>query len=121
MGNAKAQRRNGRNGKGFVGCGVDNRAAGVQNWGMEYDWDELKLETNLEKHGLDFNSVYAFQWDTAVTRVSARRGELRLLSYGYIGERLHVVIYVIRERKRRIISLRKANARERRDYERDRA
>ena len=88
---------------------------------MEYDWDELKLETNLEKHGLDFNSVYDFQWDTAVTRVSARRGELRLLSYGYIGERLHVVIYVIRERKRRIISLRKANARERRDYERDQA
>ena len=88
---------------------------------MEYDWDELKLETNLEKHGLDFNSVYGFQWDTAVTRVSERHGESRLLSYGYIGERLHVIIYVIRERKRRIISLRKANARERRDYERDRA
>ena len=87
---------------------------------MEYDWDELKRETNLEKHGLDFNSVYAFQWTTAVTRVSARRGELRLLSYGYIGERLHVVIYTIRDGKRLIISMRKANARERRDYERDR-
>ncbi len=86
----------------------------------EYEWDDDKRDANLEKHRLDFNSVYRFQWDTAVTRVSERRGELRFLAYGHIGERLHTVIYAPRGRKRRIISLRKANARERREYERDR-
>ena len=87
---------------------------------MDYDWDDDKREANLEKHGLDFNLAYRFQWRTAATRVSERRGELRFLAHGYIGERLHAVIYTIRDGKIRVISLRKANARERRDYERGR-
>ena len=87
---------------------------------MEYEWDDDKRDANLEKHRLDFNLVYRFQWRTASTRASERRGELRFLSYGYIGERIHAVIYTIRDGKIRVISLRRANARERRDYERDR-
>ena len=35
---------------------------------------------------------------------------------GYIGDRLHYVVYTMREGKYRIISLRKANPREIRQY-----
>ena len=35
---------------------------------------------------------------------------------GYIGSRLHVVVYTMRGTRRRVISLRKANSREVRKY-----
>ncbi|MFZ5930960.1 MAG: BrnT family toxin [Pseudomonadota bacterium] len=43
-------------------------------------------------------------------------GEARMLGIGYIGRRLHFVVFVEREGIRRIISLRKTNEREDRRY-----
>ena len=44
----------------------------------------------------------------------ARRsyGEQRMIGVGYVGNRLHVVVFVDRGATRRIISLRNANQRE---------
>lgn len=84
---------------------------------MEYEWDGSKQRSNLEKHGVDFDEIQRFQWETSVRRTNTRRGELRFVAYGYIGERIHAVIYTVRDGKTRVISLRKANARERREYE----
>ena len=57
-----------------------------------------------------------FEWETAVIASSSRHGETRYVAVGYIGDRLHYVVYTMREGKYRIISLRKANPREIRQY-----
>lgn len=43
-------------------------------------------------------------------------GEHRMVAIGYIGLRLYGVVYVDRDGRRRIISLRKANSREEARY-----
>ena len=79
---------------------------------MPYEWDEAKRRTNLEKHGIDFEQVEAFQWETALLERSTREGEPRILALGYIGNRLHALVYVERGANIRVISLRKAHPKE---------
>ena len=81
-----------------------------------YEWDEAKRRANRAKHRLDFTAIEGFDWDTAVVEPSYRNNELRLVAIGYIEARLHVVVYTWRGDNRRIISLRKANHREERNY-----
>ena len=84
---------------------------------MEYEWDEAKRQDNLAKHrGVDFSDMEAFEWETAAIGSSPRHGESRHVAIGYIGDRLHYVVYTMREDNCRIISLRKANSREERQY-----
>ena len=88
-------------------------------WTMEekYEWDENKRKENLIKHGVDFSAVYDFDWYTASVTLDHRNDELRFVAYGFISERLHVIVYTERGSSTRIISLRKANRREVRRYE----
>ncbi len=84
---------------------------------MEYEWDEAKRQENVAKHGgVDFSDMEAFMWETAAIQSSPRYSEARHVALGYIGDRLHHVVYTVRGDKYRIISLRKANPRERRRY-----
>ena len=83
-----------------------------------YDWDETKRVANIEKHEIDFNDIYFFEWDTSVRIDSPRYGEMRWIAIGYIRGRLYYVVYTDRGALRRIISLRKANPREERIYAR---
>ena len=83
---------------------------------MEYEWDEAKRLSNIAKHQIDFTAMNDFEWQTARRRESNRYGEQRFAATGYIGDRLHRIIYTMRGDVRRIISLRKANPRERREY-----
>ena len=83
----------------------------------KYEWDEEKRLSNLEKHEIDFRDAESFDWDTAVYEYVRRSGERRTIATGLIGSRLHVVVYTMRGDLRRIISVRRANARERRRYE----
>jgi uncharacterized DUF497 family protein len=47
--------------------------------GLEFEWDEVKRRTNLEKHGIDFlDAVQIFVSDPLVFR-SIQGGETRLL------------------------------------------
>jgi uncharacterized DUF497 family protein len=87
---------------------------------MEYEWDEAKRQDNAMKHGVDFSAIEAFEWQTAVTESNLRDDELRYVAIGYIDGRLHVAIYTLRGNNRRIISLRRANPREVRNYVRSR-
>lgn len=82
----------------------------------DYEWDEGKRRENLEKHGVDFAAIGGFDWGGAVYNESPRRGEQHWEAAGYIGYRLHFAVYTVRGGKRRIISLRKANPREMRNY-----
>lgn len=82
------------------------------------EWDEDKRAANLEKHGVDFSAALEFEWDTALTADDARQdyGEPRFVSIGFIGPRLHVLVWTPRGEQFRVISLRKANAREVKRY-----
>lgn len=86
---------------------------------MSYEWDETKRIINLQKHGVDFEEVYRFDWDTAITRQDDRQnyGEIRVKAKGFIGGRLHELVFNIRGGNIRIIGLRKANQREVKEYE----
>lgn len=68
---------------------------------------------------MDFDAVYQFDWGLAQIEFDKRRqyGESRLIAVAPIGERLHVLIFTYRREVYRIISLRKANKREVKDYE----
>lgn len=83
---------------------------------MAYEWDDVKRRSNLAKHGVDFVDVARFDFAGAVSEVEEREGEVRYVATGCIGDRLHKLVYVIRGDNLRVISLRKANSRERKDY-----
>ncbi len=85
---------------------------------LEYEWDDAKRQANLERHGLDFAAMEAFDWDGAVIFEDDRfdYGETRFVAYGRIHGRLVAVVYTLRGDAVRVISLRKANTREERRY-----
>jgi hypothetical protein len=85
---------------------------------MQITFDPVKDGINIEKHGISLASAVNFEWDEAIewSDLRGNYGECRCCSIGYIGARLHYIVYVEREQVRRIISLRKANIREVRRY-----
>lgn len=86
---------------------------------MRYEWDGAKAEANLAKHGVPFEDVAGFDWTRAFVVADRRRDyrEMRYVSIGPIASRIHVLIFTLRTGTVRVISLRKANARERIFYE----
>lgn len=85
---------------------------------MIYEWDEAKRRRNRETHGIDFAAADGFEWDNALTERDTRRdyGEHRFVSIGFLGPRLHVLVWTERGGHRRLVSLRRANPREIRRY-----
>jgi len=85
-----------------------------------WDWDKAKRQANRARHGVDFAPIDGFDWATAVTREDTRGdyGERRFISTGLIGDRVHVCVWTVRAGRTRLISLRKANARERAQHDR---
>lgn len=85
---------------------------------MAYIWDETKRSANIAKHGIDFTDADRFERDWADIKIDDRfdYGEVRQIAYGYIGQRLHVMVFTQRPPHIQVISLRKANRRERRDH-----
>ncbi|MDQ7016045.1 MAG: BrnT family toxin [Gammaproteobacteria bacterium] len=89
---------------------------------MNFEWDENKRHTNLNKHGVDFaDAVGVFYDDMALTQTDPDHNhqEARLLTLGMdfqgrvlLVVNLHKIGDVIR-----IISARKANRQERKQYE----
>ncbi len=85
---------------------------------MQYEFDPAKDESNLEKHGVSLADADEFEWEAAVVREDTREqyAEPRFEAKGYIGDRLHVLVFCIRGDVVRVISLRKANSREVKSY-----
>ena len=86
---------------------------------MKTEWDQAKREKTLRERGLDFAHVEAADWDAALTEQDTRGayGEDRFVSLVLIHGRLCVVAWCVRGDALRVISLRKANARERKRYD----
>ena len=81
-------------------------------------WDERKRAANRAKHGVDFAIAERFDFETALVLVDDRKdyGETRYRAFGVIDGRLHVLVFTARSERIRVISLRRANDRERRNY-----
>lgn len=79
-----------------------------------YEWRPAKADSNVIKHHVPMRAVYRFEWDSALERIDDRLpyGEVRCTAMGFIGERLHVMVFTRRDLQIRVISLRKANRRE---------
>ncbi|MBF0202632.1 MAG: BrnT family toxin [Desulfamplus sp.] len=86
---------------------------------MEYEWDENKREINLKKHGFDFVIAYRiYESNEKLTVPSGYINEQRWIDIAPVGEELLIVtmVYTYREKSVRVISLRKANRKERSLY-----
>jgi uncharacterized DUF497 family protein len=85
---------------------------------MRFEWDETKRTANIAKHGMDFTVIADFEWETALVRPDIREdyGELREVALGFIGARLHSVVFTEHDDVVRIISLRKATRKETKAY-----
>lgn len=87
---------------------------------IEIEFDPAKREKTLEERGLDFEqAVEVFEGTVfEIEDIRVDYGEKRILSFGLLDESLVVVVWTQRGEKRRIISMRKANERERAKIER---
>lgn len=83
------------------------------------EFDAVKDAANRREHGMSLQAAEHFEFAKALQMEDTRRdyGEVRTIALGYIGKRLHVLVYTMRGEVLRPISLRKANQRERRRYE----
>jgi hypothetical protein len=86
---------------------------------MEISYDAEKRAWTLEHRGLDFEDAVSVFASPEFTIEDDRRdyGELRYQTYGLLGDRLVMLVWTPRNMVRHIISMRKANERERRRYE----
>jgi uncharacterized DUF497 family protein len=86
---------------------------------MEFEWDKEKARANFEKHGVSFEeAALAFFDENAVELFDEinSEDEIRYQLIGISNARLIFVAYTARNEKIRIISARKANAKQIRIY-----
>jgi uncharacterized DUF497 family protein len=86
---------------------------------MDISFDPAKSERNERERGMPFSMVELLDWSDALIANDDRKdyGERRYRVLGYIGDRLHAVVFTPRAGKVHVISLRKANKREVKQYE----
>lgn len=85
---------------------------------MLIEFDAAKREATLAARALDMARAGEVFVDTNITFEDVRfaYGEPRFITIGDLDERMVVLVWTPRGAARRIISLRKANAREQRTY-----
>jgi uncharacterized protein len=87
---------------------------------VEFEWDAVKVASNLANHGITFtDAATVFADPHHVTEDSTRpeHGEERNLAIGMVAERLVAVVYTDREDRRRITSARSVRKNERERYD----
>ena len=89
------------------------------NHAVEITFDPRKSERNLRERGLGFEMVANFDLRSAVYTTDTRKdyGEVRTRTLGFIGDTLYAMVFTMRGSALRVISLRKANRKERNRYE----
>ncbi len=88
---------------------------------MEFEWDPLKAEDNLKKHGVDFTEAATVFGDPLSITYSDPDHSLDEDRYIIIGSssanRLLMVAHTDRDESTRLISAREVTSRERKLYE----
>ena len=82
------------------------------------EWNETKRQQTLTHCGLDFANAGTVFSGPHHNIVDDRQdyGEPRIITVGYLDERMVVMVWTLRGETRRIISMRKANEREQKLY-----
>lgn len=85
---------------------------------LELEWDEAKNLLNGKKHGIDFNDLYEFFESDLYTKLDSRfnYGETRFLTFGLLAGHVLAVSHTETESTIRVISARKANRNEQKEY-----
>ena len=85
---------------------------------MLIEFDPLKDQSNLVKHGVSLAFASELDWDEALIWVDDRfeYGECRMIALAPRTGILYYVAFVDRSSVRRVISLRRANRREVKHY-----
>lgn len=90
---------------------------------MHITYDTAKDAVNLTKHGVSLAVANQLEWELLLAMPDSRMnyGELRMIGYAPIADRVYCVVFVDRDEAnqvltRRVISLRKANMREVKTY-----
>lgn len=85
---------------------------------MKITFNLNKNDDNIRERQLSFEEVSKLDWVSAVILEDVRKdyGERRFRVFGYIGERLYAVVFTPREDAVHVISFRKANSREVKNY-----
>ncbi|MDR0439853.1 MAG: BrnT family toxin [Candidatus Accumulibacter sp.] len=86
---------------------------------MKFVFDPAKNARNISQRGLSFERAADFDFETAFIWEDLRRDypERRFVAIGYLGNRLHVLVFSLTPEAVRVISFRKANRREIQNYE----
>lgn len=88
---------------------------------VEFEWDDEKAKSNLEKHGVAFEEGATIFNDPMILTISDPDhsiSEERYISLGIsVQTRLLLVVHTERGERIRLISCRKANNLERKTYE----
>jgi len=86
---------------------------------MDITYDPSKNAKNIADRGLSFERAEDFDFESALIAIDERReyGETRYVAAGYLDGRLHVLCFVETDTGIRVISFRKANSREVKNYE----
>jgi len=85
---------------------------------MDFEWDEAKRHSNLEKHGIDFRRArQIFDGRPRLDTASPRGDEHRIVTVAISNETFIAVAWTLRSGDRiRIISARRARREEERQY-----
>jgi len=87
---------------------------------MKIEYDQQKRQATIEERGLDFEDAHlVFAAPRRITWTDTRQeyGENRLVTMGELSGRLVIIVHTGRADATRIISMRKANEREKRWFE----
>jgi uncharacterized DUF497 family protein len=86
---------------------------------VSISYDPGKNEKNIAERGISFERAAEFEWSSALIVEDNRKdyGEPRFQALGFIGKRLHALVFTPRAGQVHVISLRKANKREVKRYE----
>ena len=84
--------------------------------GILFEWDEEKRQSNIEKHGFDFEIAKYVLSDPNVIRIKVdnyeKYGETRSLAFGKVDNYRLCLCYTMRGKIYRVISLHIANKKE---------
>lgn len=83
---------------------------------MLFEWDESKRQLNLAKHLIDFQDAKRIFDGPVFEKIEIRHGEERTFAIGLMEDIEIVVVYVMRGKRQRLISARRAHRDERQDY-----
>lgn len=85
---------------------------------MKLEWDEKKRQKTLQDRGLDFADCASVFDGPTVSYEDTREdyGEQRIVTVGVLQGRMVLIVHTDRDDAIRIISMRKANAREEAEF-----